>query len=96
MVPPPTSSPRQREPLFDVHPQTGASIEVFYPDHTLEAFGGDGAGWFWWVRRRGFSPDGSRTAPLDRRTHCATRIADGAKATGAMHSRWRYQCGINA
>jgi hypothetical protein len=24
-----------REPLFDVHPQTGATIEVFYADRTL-------------------------------------------------------------
>jgi hypothetical protein len=30
----PTSNPSQRarhEPLYDVHPRTGASIEVFYP-----------------------------------------------------------------
>jgi hypothetical protein len=29
-----------REPLFDVHPQTGATIGVFYTDRTLETFGG--------------------------------------------------------
>jgi hypothetical protein len=28
-----------REPLFDVHPQTGATIEVFYADRSLETFG---------------------------------------------------------
>jgi hypothetical protein len=32
-------SPRQRAPLFDVHPQTGATIEVFYADRSLETFG---------------------------------------------------------
>ena len=26
---------RQRAPLFDVHPQTGVSIEVFYADRVL-------------------------------------------------------------
>jgi hypothetical protein len=40
-----------REPLFDVRPQTGVSIEVFYTDRSLETFGRDGAGWFWWPRR---------------------------------------------
>ena len=29
----------QREPLFDVHPQTGATIEVSYADRALETFG---------------------------------------------------------
>jgi hypothetical protein len=63
----PTSNPRRgagREPLFDVHPQTGVSIEVFYADRTLETFGRGGAGWFWWSRRRGCSPDGPSTGPF--------------------------------
>jgi hypothetical protein len=29
----------RHEPLYDVHPRTGASIEVFYADRTLETFG---------------------------------------------------------
>ena len=58
-----TSNPRH-EPLFDVHPQTGATIEVFYADRRLETFGRHGAGWFYWQRRRGFSPDGSPTGPF--------------------------------
>jgi hypothetical protein len=67
MVPWAPSNPRQRalrEPLFEVHPQTGASIEVFYSDRTLETFGRGGAGWFWWSRRRGSSPDGPATGPF--------------------------------
>jgi hypothetical protein len=51
-------------PLFDVHPVTGASIEVFYADRALETFGRGGAGWFWWSRRRGFSPDAPATGPF--------------------------------
>jgi len=43
-------------PLFDVDPVTGASIEVFYADRTLETFGRVGAGWFWWRRQRWFAP----------------------------------------
>jgi hypothetical protein len=50
----------RREPLFDFHPQTGISIEVFYSDRTLETFGRGGAGWFWWPRQRGFSPGSSQ------------------------------------
>ena len=54
----------RHEPLFDVHPQTGISFEVFHSDRTLETFGRDGAGWFWWRRRRGSSPDGPATGPF--------------------------------
>ena len=52
------------EPLFDFHPLTGISIEVFYSDRTLETFGRGGAGWFWWPRRRGRPPDGPPTGPF--------------------------------
>jgi len=57
-------NPRQHEPLYDVHPRTGVSIEVFYTDRTLETFGRSGAGWFWWSRRRGASPDGPAAGPF--------------------------------
>ena len=40
-----TSNLRERAPFFDVHPQPGAAIEVFYADRAL--FGRCGAGWFW-------------------------------------------------
>ena len=42
----------------------GATIEVFYADRALETFGRGGAAWFWWYRRRGFSPTGSSTGPF--------------------------------
>jgi hypothetical protein len=55
---------RKHEPLFDIHPVTGASLEVFYADRTLESFGRGGAGWFWQARRRGFASDGPATGPF--------------------------------
>ena len=51
-------------PLYDIDPQTGAIIEVFYADRALETFGRSGAGWFRCSRQRGFSPDGSPTGPF--------------------------------
>jgi hypothetical protein len=75
----PTSNPSQRahhEPLYDLHPRTGASIEVFYADRTLETFGKGGAGWFWWSRRRGFAPDGQATGPFST-SYAAYRNALG-------------------
>jgi hypothetical protein len=63
----PTSNPRQGaryEPLYDIDPRTGASIEVFYADRALETFGRVGAGWFYWARRRGFSPDSPAIGPF--------------------------------
>jgi hypothetical protein len=55
--------PAGHEALFDIT-LTGVSIEVFYSDRTLETFGRCGSGWFWWPRRRGFSPDGSPNGPF--------------------------------
>ena len=54
----------RHEPLFDVNPRTGASIEVFYSNRTLETFGRGGSGWFWWPRRSGFAPDGPANGPF--------------------------------
>jgi hypothetical protein len=59
-----TTSTERHEPLFDVQPVTGASIEVFHADRTLESFGWSGAGWYWWVRRRGFAPDSLAVGPF--------------------------------
>jgi hypothetical protein len=75
-----TSNPRQRaaqEPLFDIDPLTGISIEVFYADRTLETFGRCGAGWFWWSRRRGSSPEGPAVGPFAT-SYAAYRHALGA------------------
>jgi len=63
----PAPNPKRRacrEPLYDINPLTGISIEVFFADRTLETFGKGGCGWFWWPRRRGCSPDGSPTGPF--------------------------------
>jgi hypothetical protein len=60
----PASNPKQLAPLYDVHPLTGISIEIFFTDRTLETFGRGGAGWFWWPRRCGWSPDGPATGPF--------------------------------
>ena len=54
----------RHEPLFDIHPLTGISIEVFYADRALETFGRSGSGWFWWPRLGGFTPAGPPTGPF--------------------------------
>ena len=65
-----------REPLYDIHPLTGISIEVFYSNRTLETFGRGGAGWFWWSRERGFPPAGAATGPFST-SYAAYRHAMG-------------------
>jgi hypothetical protein len=59
-----TPNPKLRAPLYDINPQTGISIEVFYADRTLETFGRGGAGWFWWPRQRGLAPEGPARGPF--------------------------------
>jgi hypothetical protein len=51
-------------PISEVHPVTGAAIEVFYADAALDTFGLRRAGWFWRTRRPGFSPDAPTVGPF--------------------------------
>jgi hypothetical protein len=41
-----TVSSNRHEPIFDIHPVTGACIEVLYADNRLITFGRGGSGWF--------------------------------------------------
>jgi hypothetical protein len=34
-----TVSSNRHEPIFDIHPVTGSSIEIFFADRTLASFG---------------------------------------------------------
>jgi hypothetical protein len=45
------------EPLYDIDPQTGASVEIFYADRALAASFGAHAGWFWWTCQPGCLPE---------------------------------------
>jgi hypothetical protein len=86
----PTSNPRQRarhEPLYDIHPRTGVSIEVFYADRTLETFGGCDSGWFWWPRRRGCSPEGQAIGPFATSYAAYRHAMTPAPTTLDVHER---------
>jgi hypothetical protein len=62
-----TSRPERRaaqEPLYEIDPHTGASIEIFYADRVLAAsFGTRGPGWFCWACKCGSLPDGLPVGP---------------------------------
>ena len=76
-------------PLFDIHPRTGAAIEIFYADRRLETFGRHGAGWFYWSRRRGFAPGGPPTGPFATR-YAAYRHAMKRADADLMHGASSY------
>ena len=62
-----TTSPNQSrfEPLYDTHPHTGVTFEVFYADTVLAlSFGLRGSGWCWWLCSPGHLPDGPPVGPL--------------------------------
>jgi hypothetical protein len=66
------------EPLYDIDPQTGASVEVFYADRVLAKSFGRDSGWFWWSCQVGFLP-GEPTGPFAT-SYAAYRDAlDGGK-----------------
>ena len=79
-----TNQRARHDPLYDIDPRTGASIEIFYADRALETFGRCAAGYFWWPRRRGFSPAGPATGPFPT-SYSAYRHA---MATGRKIASW--------
>jgi hypothetical protein len=89
----------RREPLFDFHPQTGISIEVFYSDRTLETFGRGGAAWFWQTRRRGYPPEGHATGPFAtsyaayRHAMNTARVSSWRRASITQRMARQYQTG---
>lgn len=77
-----TMSCDRRDPLFDIHPVAGGSIEIFYAEG-LAAFGRRGAGWFWWPRRRGFAPDSAAQGPFPT-SYSAYRNAMNTTTSAAL------------
>jgi hypothetical protein len=47
---------RAYEPLYEIDPHTGITIEIFYADQVLAASFGANAGWYWWSCHRGSRP----------------------------------------
>jgi hypothetical protein len=43
------------EPLYDVDPRTGATVEIFFADRVLADM--RGAGWHWWNTQAGEVPE---------------------------------------
>lgn len=62
------SDPKRRtayEPLYDIDPQTGASVEIFYADPAVaRSFGTSEAGWFWWTCHSGSLPHDLPSGPF--------------------------------
>jgi hypothetical protein len=52
------------EPLYDIDPRTGASVEVFYADRVLAGSFGMRQGWFWWMCKSGCLPDDVPSGPF--------------------------------
>ena len=73
------------EPLYDVDPRTGASVEVFYADGVLAKSFGTQAGWFW-RRWRGGSLADTPTGPFATRYAAYRNIASRWIVTQAVTS----------
>lgn len=58
------SDPKAYEPLYEIDPLTGTSVEIFYADYALAKSFGRGAGWFWWSCQSGFLPDAEPAGPF--------------------------------
>jgi hypothetical protein len=52
------------EPLYDIDPQTGAIVEIFYADRVLAKSFGRGPGWYCWSCQVGSLPDKLPAGPF--------------------------------
>jgi hypothetical protein len=68
------------EPLYDIDPQSGATIEVFYADAALaKCFDIRCAGWLWWSCRQGCLPHTVPTGPFPTRDAAYRDALGGAE-----------------
>ena len=81
------------EPLYDIDPQTGDTVEIFYADGALAKSFGTRPGWHWWSCRRGSPPDGAVTGPFPT-SYRAYRAALGLKSAVPFGKR-RHAGGMN-
>ena len=74
------------EPLYDVDPRTGDTVEIFYADSALAKSFGTVAGWFWWSCRCGGLPDRAPTGPFPT-SFAAYRDTRGSPKTVAQFGK---------
>jgi len=90
--------PGALEPLYDIDPRTGTSIQVFYADRVLaQSFGTSGPGWFWWTCRPECLPDVLPVGPFVNSylAYAAARRDSASNASDCF--QMRYLCeGTNA
>lgn len=68
------------EPLYDIDPQTGATIEIFFADQALaKCFGMRSAGWLYWACEPGCWP------PAEPRGPFATKFSAYRAALGGRY-----------
>jgi hypothetical protein len=67
------------EPLYDIDPHTGGSIEVFYADGVLAVSFGMHSGWFWWTCQPGCLPGCPPTGPFPTGYSAYRDAMDGGK-----------------
>jgi hypothetical protein len=91
------------EPLYDIHPRTGAIIEVFYAERVLaRSSGACGPGWFWWTTQRGCLPHGLPTGPFGtsyrayRDAALSTKILNAVGLTSRCGFDLHCDCGHSA
>jgi hypothetical protein len=62
------------EPLYDIDPHTGASIEIFFADRVLAHSFGARTGWYWWSCLAGSLPETLPHGPFPT-SYAAFRVA---------------------
>jgi len=71
------------EPLYDVDPSSGATVEVFYADRM---FDGMRAGWYWWSCKSGsvpkWPPKGAFRTSYSAYRDAVSRCSDGSSGGG--------------
>ena len=84
------------EPLYDIDPRTGTSIQVFYADRVLaQSFGTSGPGWFWWTCRPECLPDVLTVGPFANSylAYAAARRDSASNASDCFQMRYRrHKC----
>jgi hypothetical protein len=80
------------EPLYDIDPHTGLTIEVFHVDKVLAASFDRRSGWFWWKCWPGCLPDGEPYGPFPSSYRAYRNAIDVRRATNSANQFGERSC----
>jgi hypothetical protein len=84
------------EPLYEIDPETGESVEIFFADRAVAKSFGTQPGWFWWARQSGRLPERPPTGPFATSYAAYRNALDGGNRLFVKEALYEQSLGRGA